>query len=79
MVSKELIKRFYKDRDAAVLSLNVEEFKKFCKKWNLMTPPTDKMIEIVMRKMAVHIETLPDDFRAECAEWLIVRKYSIDL
>ena len=66
----EVIKRYNKDRDKAVLSLDVETFKEFCRKWNNPIPPTDRIIEITMRKMACHITALPEDFKAEAKKWL---------
>lgn len=65
-----LIKQYNKDRDKAVLSLDVETFKTFCKKWGNPIPPTDRVIEITMRKMACHITSLPSEFRAEAKKWL---------
>ena len=75
----DLLKIYNKDRDKAVLSLDIEAFKRFCKKWGNPTPPTDEIIEITMRKMACHITTLPDDFRAEAKKWLNDRGYSESL
>jgi hypothetical protein len=72
----DVIKRYNKDRDKAVLSLDVETFKKFCKKWGNPIPPTDRVIEITMRKMACHIPSLPSDFRSEAKKWLEDRGYT---
>ena len=72
----DVIKRYNKDRDKAVLSLDVETFKKFCKKWGNPIPPTDRVIEITMRKMACHIPSLPSDFRSEAKRWLEDRGYT---
>ena len=75
----DVIKQYNKDRNKAVLSLDVEIFKKFCKKWGNPIPPTDEVIEITMRKMACHITTLPSDFRAESKKWLEDRGYTDSL
>ena len=75
----ELIKRYNKDRDKAVLSLDVKTFKKFCKKWGNPVPPTDEIIEITMRKMACHITSLPSEFRSEAKKWLEDRGYTDSL
>lgn len=75
----DLIKKYNIDRDKAVMSLDVEKFKAFCKRWGNPIPPTDKVIEITMRKMACHITSLPDDFRAEAKKWLDDRGYSDSL
>ena len=72
----DVIKRYNKDRDRAVLSLDVEKFKIFCKKWGNPIPSTDEVIEITMRKMACHITSLPIEFRAEAKKWLEDRGYT---
>lgn len=74
-----LFEIYNKDRNKAVLSLDVETFKKFCKKWSLPVPPTDEIIEITMRKMACHIPSLPDDFKADAKKWLEDRGYTDSL
>lgn len=72
----KMIKQFNKDRDKAVLSLDANTFKDFCKKWHNYIPmPKDEVIEITMRKMACHITSLPEDFRAEAKKWLEDRGY----
>lgn len=75
----DVIKRYNKDRDKTVLSLDVENFKAFCKKWGNPIPPTDEVIEITMRKMACHITSLPSDFRTEAKKWLEDRGYTDSL
>ena len=70
------IKRYNKERDAAVSSFNVETFKAFARKWGLPMPPTDKVIEITMRKMACHINSLSEETKAEARKWLLDRGYT---
>lgn len=74
-----LLEIYNKDRNKAVLSLDVETFKKFCKKWGLPKPPSDEIVEITMRKMACHIPSLPDDFKADAKKWLEDRGYTDSL
>ena len=74
-----LLEIYNKDRNKAVLSLDVETFKKFCKKWDLPNPPSDEIVEITMRKMACHIPSLPDDFKADAKKWLEDRGYTDSL
>lgn len=66
----KIIKRYNKERDEVVLSLDVEKFKAFARKWQLPMPPSDRVIEITMRKMACHIPSLPEEFRADAKRWL---------
>ena len=74
-----LIEIYNKDRNKAVMSLDVETFKKFRKKWDLPKPPSDEIVEITMRKMACHIPSLPDDFKADAKKWLEDRGYTDSL
>ena len=61
MRNSALIRRYNKDRDKAVASLDVETFKAFCRKWSLPIPPTDEIIEITMRKMMFHINSFSEE------------------
>ena len=74
-----LIRRYNKDRDKAVASLNVETFKAFCRKWSLPIPPTDEIIEITMRKMMFHINSFSEEDKQAAKEWLKSRNYTTDL
>ena len=75
----DLINIYNRDRNKAVMSLDVERFKTFCRKWGNPIPPTDEIIEITMRKMACHIPSLPDEFRAEAKKWLDEKGYTDSL
>ena len=74
-----LLKRYNKDRDEAVASLNVEKFKAFCRRWGNPVPPSDKVVEITMRKMMYHITNFPEADRQSAKEWLESRGYSTEL
>ena len=79
MRNSAIIRRYNKDRDEAVASLNVETFKSFCKKWSLPAPPTDEVIEITMRKMMYHINSFSEEDKQSAKEWLESRNYTTDL
>ena len=73
------IREFVRDRDKAVATFNIETFKKFFAKYkakgiyDIDLPNDDKVIEISLRKMAVHSTGLPMKVRMEAAEWLTER------
>lgn len=74
----KLIKQYNKDRNEAVMSMDVEKFKAFYKKWEkyMDVPlPADNVLEITMRKMACAIYTLPLEVREEAKQWLLERGY----
>ena len=84
MTEKE-IKEFVRDRDAAVMTFDVEEFKRFYQKWRdkglytIGLPQNNKVLEITMRKMAVHSTGIPEEVREEAGKWLTDRGFSLDL
>ena len=80
MKRDKYIVEYCKDRDEAVKSMNVETFKAFIKKHNPNVKiPGDQVIEITMRKMAVHITSLDIDTRVDAFRWLLERGFDFDL
>lgn len=76
----EFIRIYIKERDEAVASMDVEKFRKFAEKYNSRVQyVNDEVVEVMMRKMAVHITSLPVDVRTEAFRWLISRGYDFDL
>ena len=73
--------QYVRERDEAVRTLNVQVFKDFIRQWNGADYPipSDEILEITMRKMAVHSTNLPKRFREEAAAWLLNRGYDLDL
>lgn len=83
-MNDKLIREFVRDRDKAVATFDIETFKRFFAKYKAkgiynIDLPDDKIIEITMRKMAVHSTGLPIEVRMEAAEWLTDRGYSTSL
>ena len=84
-MNDKLIREFVRDRDKAVATFDIETFKGFFAKYkakglyDIDLPSDDKVIEITMRKMAVHSTGLPPKVRMEAAEWLTDRGYSTSL
>lgn len=76
----EFICKYNKERDEAVASMDVEKFRQFAEKYNPRVQyVNDEVVEIMMRKMAVHITSLHVDIRTEAFRWLISRGYDFDL
>ena len=74
-----LIQKYNRERDKAVKSLNVEKFKKFCKRWGNPYPNDDYIIEIMMRKMMYHINSFSPEEKQSAKEWLKSRGYTTDV
>lgn len=78
-------KKWLKERNAAVATLDVKQFKKFYNKWLLKgvythtLPNDERFIEISMYKCAVHITTLPNEIRNKACEWLIAHGYNLEI
>lgn len=68
------------ERDAAVKSMDVNVFREWAKKQRPNdVPDDDRVIEITMRKMAVHITSLDIDTRVNAFRWLLENGYDFDL
>lgn len=79
----EMIKEYVNDRNAAVKTMNVEAFKAFIRKYmntgDMPPMPSDDVLEITMRKMAVHSKGLDVDTRVEAFRWLLERGYDFSM
>jgi len=75
------IERYVKERDEAVASMDLEKFKEFILKTSgkTMSLPDDKVLEITMRKMAVHSTNIDTDIRVEAFRWLLENGYDFCL
>lgn len=73
-------KIYRKELKNVLMTGNLDEFKKFCKKHKkyigYKTIPPNDILEISMHKIRVHDTSLPKDIRVESAEWLISREFS---
>lgn len=75
----EIIKKYGRERDKAVASLDIEEFKAFIKKWKYyieLPLPPDEILEITIRKMACNSPRIPEEKKQEAREWLLSRGYT---
>ena len=83
-MNNDLLRQFVKERDEAVLSLDIPTFRRFYKKWaNLgfydkrMLPP-DNIIEISLRQMIIGLADPPKDKLEEAKDWLRARGYDTE-
>lgn len=67
------IYQYVQDRDEAAASFDLDKFKAFIIKWNgeAFPMPSDDVLEITMRKVAVHCTSLDVDTRVEAFRWLL--------
>lgn len=85
MANKKLIKQWRKERDEAVLSFDLEKFKAFYRKYQALgvyekgKMPSDEVMEISMRKMAMQITSATLDQKIEASEWLLSRGYDLEI
>lgn len=81
MKSLEGLIQYAKERDEAVSSMDLDVMKTFIKKWSpdCFEMPSDKVLEITMRKMAVHSTNLDVNTRVEAFRWLLERGYDFSL
>ena len=75
---------FVLERDKAVKSLNVNEFREFYLRWykrgiyHLPLPSSERIIEITLRKMMLMIKSASDQEREEAKKWLDERGLNYD-
>lgn len=85
MISKQMQNAWMKERNEAVISYDVDRFRKFYEKWrkigmySVPLPKNDLVVKITMRKMVYHITTFSKAQREEAAKWLKDRGMSTDL
>ena len=74
----DIKKQFIKERDAAIRSLDVEQFKTHYRKWKSrgfyeLPLPRDIVIEVALRKMLVNTKSAPEPEKEEARKWLYER------
>ena len=81
-MDKRKLNQWLKERNKAVLSCNVQMLKSFYYKWlalgvyQIKTLPSDKVIEISMRKMILTMKDATPEQKEEAKKWLLERGYS---
>jgi hypothetical protein len=84
MLPDDEFRRWKRDRDKAIASMDVGAFRRFYFKWSergLYTAPLppDNVIEVALRKMAVSIPSLPAKLRTDAEVWLITRGCDLEM
>ena len=75
------INEYVKARDEAVKSMDLGKFKAFITRTTPdgFTMPSDEVLQITMRKMAVHITSLDVETRVNAFRWLLEHGYDFTL
>lgn len=79
---EKMLEDFVKERNEAVITYDVETFKKFYAKWKKLgvyeVPlPIDQVLEISMRKMVYATPSFTQEQRDEAKKWLVERGYEV--
>lgn len=78
---KRWVRTYLRERDAAVLSFDVNKFRHFYHKWTLLgvhivpLGNNNDDVEILIRKMVLIIKKAPESKKAEARQWLSERGY----
>lgn len=82
----KIIEDYNKDISEAVATLDINNLKAVVDKYNkkgfyydCFSLPSDEVLEITIRKMAIHILSIPDEVKDEAKEWLLSRGYDLNL
>ena len=79
MTDKQL-KMYVKDRDKAILSFDIDEMKKFCKKYeDVLTyiPPDDDVLYAGFMKCVTDIRAATPEQKKRAADWLTEHGYGV--
>lgn len=64
------IKKFVKERDDAMLSLDKEKIVAYCKKYDVPIPENEQVFLAGVYKSILAIKSSPEHLRREANEWL---------
>jgi len=84
MIKQEEFEEWRIERDKALLSLDVMEFREFWNKWykkGLYTselPVSDDLVELSMRQCVLALESSTEDQKEEARQWLRDHGYTDD-
>ena len=76
MMDRKLINQWREERNAMIETLNVDEFKKFVKKWQkyglyerYMAFLSEEIIKLTLCEMAWGLESVSEDTKKKAIEW----------
>lgn len=85
-VDQKMLSRWVKERDETVKTYDVEKFKDFYRKYQLLGVypseirlPKDEVIMVSMHKMVYHMKSATAKEKSEAAKWLKERGYTTDM
>ena len=82
MFDEYTLKMWRKDRDKVVRTYNIHAFKMFYERWKSrglynMKRPSDRAIEIAMRKIVYYLPDVSASDKAEAKRWLLAHRCHI--
>ena len=75
MNGKEL-RKFVKERNAALLSLDKEKIQKYCEKYGVPIPENEKVFWAGVHKSILHIDAGTDEQKQNSLKWLLENGFS---
>lgn len=82
----KIMAEYNKDTEEAVATLDINNLKAVVDKWSKIglfpecfCLPSDEVLEISIRKMAVNMRNIPEEIQEEAKEWLLTRGYDLKL
>ena len=64
------IKKFLKERNEAIFSLEKEKIEAYCKKYDVPVPENEQVFWAGVYKSILAIKSSPEHLRLEASEWL---------
>ena len=85
-VINRIMADYVRELDEAVATLDIEVFKDFVNRWSerglvpeCFTMVDDQVLEISIRKMAIHSLNIPEEIKDEARSWLLSRGYDLEI
>lgn len=82
----DIMSEYNRDTEEAVSTLDINNLKAVVDKWSkrglfpeCFCLPSDEVLEISIRKMAVNMRNIPEEIQEEAKEWLLTRGYDLKL
>ena len=76
MREKKAFKKFVKDRNEALLSLDKDKIIAYCRKYNVPIPDNEIVFWAGVHKGIIAMDSVPDEKKIESANWLIEHGFS---
>lgn len=73
------IKRFVKERDKALLSMDVEKIRSYAKKYDIPCPKDEKVVLAGAAKAILQINSASDEQKSKAGRWLLDNGFTLDI